>query len=238
MLPEGRRRILASLDEGDRVLDVGGWGQPLARADWVIDLMPYETRWVYGERDPDPERFTAETWLERDICGREPWPFADKSFDFAVCSHTLEDVRDPIWVCSELNRVAKAGYIEVPSRLEEQSFGVQGRWVGWSHHRWLIEISDGGIEFVSKPHRLHGHAEYYIPRELGATLTAAERVQYLFWGDVFTYGERIFLETEPLATYLTEFAATARETLTPRLSRLARARRGLRAWARTRRLAI
>ena len=44
------------------------------------------------------ERFTADTWVVQDIC--TPWPFADGQFDFAVCSHTLEDVRDPVFVCN------------------------------------------------------------------------------------------------------------------------------------------
>src|SRR5204863_8798249 len=39
-----------------------------------------------------------------------------------------------------INRVGKAGYIEVPSRLEEQTLGVHGPWVGWSHHRWLVDV--------------------------------------------------------------------------------------------------
>ena len=47
------------------------------------------------------------------------WPFPDKTFDFVVCSHLLEDVRDPITVCRELCRVGKAGYIETPSRIRE-----------------------------------------------------------------------------------------------------------------------
>jgi hypothetical protein len=219
MRPESRRRILAALDEGDRVLDVGGWAHPFARADWVIDLMPHETRGIYGEPDPDPERFTAETWVERDICDRAPWPFDDDSFDFAVCSHTLEDIRDPIWVCTELIRVARAGYIEVPSRLEEQSFGVHGPWVGWSHHRWLVDIADGEVEFVFKPHLLAGRDEFHIPAELGATLTPDERVQYLFWKGEFPFQERIFLEAETLDPYLIEHATAARKMLAPRVPR-------------------
>ena len=83
-----------------------------------------------------------ETWVTRDICAREPWPFEDGAFDFVVCSHTLEDLRDPVWVCGELQRVARAGYIEVPSRLEEQSWNVQGPWVGWGHHHWLIDVGE------------------------------------------------------------------------------------------------
>ncbi len=143
MLKASRERVEA-LPADARVLDVGGFAAPLHRADWVLDLMAWETRGLYGATDPALERFSAQTWVQRDICSREPWPFAEGAFDFAVCSHTLEDVRDPVWVCSELSRVARAGYVEVPSRLVEQSFGVQGGWVGWGQHHWLIDVVDGG----------------------------------------------------------------------------------------------
>ena len=119
MRDSARARVLETLSDEALVLDVGGWAVPFPRADWILDLGAYETRGRWGyEGDRADERFTAETWVRRDICDRAPWPFADGQFDFAICSHTLEDVRDPLWVCSELARVAAAGYIEVPSRLE------------------------------------------------------------------------------------------------------------------------
>ena len=207
MLESSRARINAELSAEALVLDVGGWASPLARADWVLDLMPYETRGLYGEPDPDPERFSAETWIVRDICDRQQWPFDNDQFDFAVCSHTLEDVRDPVWVSAELNRVAKAGYIEVPSRLEEQSLDVQGPWVGWSHHHWLIDVSDDALDFVLKPHMLSGRAEFHFPAEFGAALGPLERVQTLFWRGAFRYRERIFYEPAEADAYLADFVA-------------------------------
>jgi len=205
MLPASRTRILESLSDDDLVLDVGGWARPLARADWVIDLMPYETRGLYGEPDPDPERFSERSWVERDFCDREPWPFADGKFDFAVCSHTLEDVRDPVWVCSELNRVARAGYVEVPSRLEEQSARVHGDWVGWSHHRWLVDVEGDRIRFVFKSHALHGNESFHFPPGFAAALTPEERVQTLFWSGRFNYEEVVFLDSSSHDAYLTSF---------------------------------
>ena len=199
MLPASHERILARLNEHDLVLDVGGGFAPFPRADWVLDLLPYDQR-----KPATGERFTSATWVERDACAREPWPFADGQFDFAVCSHTLEDVRDPVFVCSELQRVAKAGYIEVPSRLEEQSWGVVGPWVGWSHHRWLVDVSDDAIAFVAKPHAIHGQESAHFAPGFHEALSPEERVQQLWWEGGFACGERVFTEAEPLEAYLRE----------------------------------
>ncbi|MHB8656627.1 MAG: methyltransferase domain-containing protein [Solirubrobacteraceae bacterium] len=205
MLPASRERILESLSDEDLVLDVGGGGAPFARADWVIDLIGYADRGLYGPRVPaQAERFTADTWVSRDICDREPWPFTDGQFDFVVCSHTLEDVRDPVFVCDELIRVADAGYIEVPSRLEEQSYGFQGPWVGWGHHRWLIDPEGDGLSFVHKHHVMHGRSEDHFPAAFRDSLSAEQRVLCLWWQGAFTHRERVFLDGPSLDAYLAE----------------------------------
>lgn len=194
-----------SLGDHAKVLDVGGWARPLDRADWVLDLMPYHSRGMLGHDGDGQERFNADTWVTRDICAREPWPFADGLFDFAVCSHTLEDLRDPVWVCAELQRVARAGYIEVPSRLEEQSWNVQGPWVGWGHHHWLIDVDADGISFVFKPHILGGIPGSAFPPRFAEGLQDADRVQTLWWEGAFECRERPFYEPGQLNTYLTDF---------------------------------
>ncbi len=211
MLDASRARIVAQLRDDDLVLDVGGGAKPLPRADWVLDLMAYEQRGLYGPPvDPASERFDQSTWVRRDICDRAPWPFADRHFDFSVCSHTLEDVRDPLFVCSELIRVSKAGYIEVPSRLEEQSYGFQGPWAGWGHHRWLIDSDDGGLTFVFKHHVLHNRAEDHFPRRFYEALPPEARVLCLWWEGSFTYRERIMLDAPSLDGYLAQFVARHR----------------------------
>ena len=180
------------LPQDGLLLDVGGWAAPLARADWVIDLMPYETRGLYGHATN--ERFTAETWVQHDVC--TPWPFEDGQFDFAVCSHTLEDIRDPVFACKELQRVAKAGYIEVPSRIEEHMTGMNGPWPGWSHHRWVCEIEDDAITFVHKSHAIPGIPHKELPLE--------RRVQWLWWEESFGYRERFLTSIDEHDAYFAE----------------------------------
>jgi methyltransferase family protein len=211
MLELTRRRLFAAIKQDSVVLDVGGWADPFERADWVIDLMPYETRGLYqrqgwAPRRTDPERFGPDTWIQRDICDHEPYPFADDEIDFAICSQTLEDVRDPIWVCRELTRIAKGGYIEVPSRLEEQSWGVNGPCAGWSHHRWLIDVQHQEIEFVMKPHSL-GRAGQHFPDGFWQLLTDEERIQTLWWEGDFRCLERVIVDEDESERYLSAYVA-------------------------------
>lgn len=202
MLPASLETIASRLGDDELVLDVGGWANPLPRADWVLDLMPHATRGLYGDGDPANERFSEATWVVRDVCDREPWPFADDQFDFAVCGHTLEDVRDPIWVCAELSRVARAGYVETPSRLEEQSEGVAGPFVGWSHHRWLVDEHEGGLRFVHKPHALHARPEVCLTHAQYSRLSESERVLAHFWDGELRASERVFFDQSELDAYL------------------------------------
>jgi len=207
MLAASVDRMLAELPEDAVVLDVGGAMKPFTRADWIMDALPYEKRGELGRVGPDEERFNADTWVRRDFCDREPWPFRDNEIDFAICSHTLEDVRDPIWMCSELNRIAKAGYIEVPSRLEEQSYGFQGPWTGWSHHRWLVDVDqDGaGIDFVYKPHLVNGREQDRFPAEFRNRLSTEERVQTFWWEGSFEFRERLFWDPMEFDAYVGGF---------------------------------
>jgi hypothetical protein len=226
MLDSSRAQIERQLSTGDLVLDVGGWADPFERADWVIDLMPYETRSLYGEREREPERFSERTWVVRDICDREPWPFEDGQFDFVICSHTLEDVRDPVWACEEMMRVARAGYIETPSRLEEQTAGIQGDWVGWGHHHWLVEPINRGLEFVFKHHIVHGRPEMQVPIERWQRAGLEERTVSLWWEGRFEARERIFISAVETDAFLAEVVEE------PRISRRLRRRRPRRAMAR------
>jgi hypothetical protein len=118
-VPADVRTFLDELPKDALVLDVGGWASSDPRADWVIDIGTWETRGYYAgqlgaENTTDSQRVTRETWVVRDISDPEPWPFDAKMFDYVICSHTLEDIRDPVRVCREIARVGKAGYIETP----------------------------------------------------------------------------------------------------------------------------
>jgi Methyltransferase domain len=194
-------RVLA-LPSDALVLDVGGWAAPLNRADWIIDVMPYESRGaMFAGVGPGPARFSSETWVQADICAQEPWPFENEFFDFALCTFTLEDLRDPIRVCAEMSRVARAGYIEVPSLLDELTWrnpeASGGPWVGHAHHRWLCTLERGELVFLPKFHSLHSRRGAQVRPRWARQLRVDERVLGHFWEGALPARERVAIDSYP-----------------------------------------
>ncbi|WP_404310734.1 class I SAM-dependent methyltransferase [Neorhodopirellula lusitana] len=210
------KKIDSMLPSDAVVIDVGGGAAPFFRTNWVIDALSYDES---GGLLKEPERampvsFSRETWVEFDICDRQPWPFADKQFDFAVCSHVLEDVRDPVWVCSEISRIAKAGYIETPSRVVEQSLGVEHPcYAGYYHHRWLVSVADGQLQFRHKPHLLHVNPEAIVARVgFWKTIDPAHEVLTHYWQDQLDYREVLEFDESKTLQHLCDWASDARKS--------------------------
>ncbi len=205
-------RLVETARTAPRVLDVGGWHNPFGPATHVIDLGAYATRRREEALTPgEAERFTAETWAVHDVC-LTPWPYPDRFFDFAICSHLLEAVRDPLPVCRELMRVAKRGYVEVPSRAREiyakaRFFRLRSALgaipeIGFYHHRWLCEIDGKHIRFFRKTHQLAMNRDFFIRRaELGRKMIEAESGTCLWWDGAFTAEEVFDLSDDDLRDF-------------------------------------
>lgn len=182
--------ILKRLKDDDIVVDIGGWEKPFNRANYVIDIMPYETRkQAQGHPKDMPERFTKESWLQLDIL-EEKMPFKDKEIDFIICGHVLEDIKDPIKLCREMMRVSKAGYIEVPSRCVEMNSNIDPypgshRYVGYCHHRWMVEKEENTLTFTPKT-QVHSSVRSLRVRKVPCTTLS------FFWTDSFETKEIFF----------------------------------------------
>lgn len=180
------------------ILDVGGWFIPYPRATHVVDLLPWETRGGKLQLHPDPEEhFSKNSWFTIDICDPAvPFPFPDKSFDFVVCSGTLEDLPDPLHCIRELERVGRAGYIRVPSMACELTVGVEDRAnnvIGYHHHFWICRNSTcGQLAMLSKADaELRTQPRGCIPlntfeRMLASVPPATDRNIHLFWTNTFS----------------------------------------------------
>ena len=64
-------------------------------------------------------------------------PFKDKHFDFVIASHVLEHVDDPKFFISELERVSSKGYIELPTKLEDNLVFKNKK-----DHLWHMDFDD------------------------------------------------------------------------------------------------
>jgi SAM-dependent methyltransferase len=105
------RRLHCPVDKNALVLEVGSGGSPYFRSNVLCDAY-LDTR----------ERHFAPLICDRPICLAyvEKLPFKNNSFDFVIASHVLEHSEAPEQFLSELQRVAKSGYIEVPDAFMER----------------------------------------------------------------------------------------------------------------------
>lgn len=133
-----KKLIDFDIKPGDKVLDVGSGQDPFPLATHLADLYVDDTnhrRHTKLVRDERP--FTQ--------CSVDEMPFADKEFDFIYTCHVMEHVPDPGKACREVMRVAKRGYIEVPSRTSDIMMNYLHI---KDHHRWHINIVNNTVIFI------------------------------------------------------------------------------------------
>ena len=123
------RRLHCPVRSDALVLEVGSGGNPYFRANVLLDAYENtgERHWVPLVKDRPMVLAFAETL-----------PFRDKSFDFVIASHVLEHAKDPARFLEEMQRVARAGYIEVPDAFME-------RINPYPDHRLEITVRDGKL---------------------------------------------------------------------------------------------
>lgn len=95
----------------DNVLEVGPGGSPHPRSNVLLEKV------FEGEKEAKSQRGYAnkpKTKQKMVYYDGGRFPFKNKEFDYVICSHVLEHVLEedlPTFI-SELQRVAKAGFIE------------------------------------------------------------------------------------------------------------------------------
>jgi hypothetical protein len=150
-----RTEILQYLKESNfkRVIDVGataaGWSSEFLSH--YVDINKWENAPCQG--------------FHGNICLYSTWEPILKDveenglYDFVICSHTLEDIAAPQFVSEMLCKIAKEGFIAVPSKNMELTRNINGPYYGWVHHRWIYNKE--GNKFVAYPKlNLIEHADY------------------------------------------------------------------------------
>lgn len=124
-----------------RVIDIGGsatsWSYPYV--DCILDINAL------------PSNDSNITFFQGDITHPSGWneviEYVSKygKFDFCICSHTLEDIMNPKYVCEQINKIAHQGFIAFPSKYAElcrKLENPQYNYRGYIHHRWIFSIKD------------------------------------------------------------------------------------------------
>ena len=144
-----------------------------------------------GEVKGGANKWRAVQCTEWDLLSGKKWPFNDNEFDMVLCSHCLEDLRDPLPALAELCRVAKKVMILAPSRLLEQTRGIDHpSYCGFAHHPWILEQDGDTIKFRRKTAILELH-KYHLVAPVWGTLKR-EYGSAMFYGDGFDGREAVF----------------------------------------------
>ena len=112
---------IVSINESDRVLEIGPGATPHPRSDIFLDLR-------YEDENEEQAQFGYSGKLnsEKKIVyyDGEEFPFKDNEFDYIICSHVLEHVENLELFLSEIFRVAPKGYFEYPKIHYDYLFNI------------------------------------------------------------------------------------------------------------------
>ncbi len=176
-----------NIKNSDKVLDIGGSMKQHSEifVNTLADIIRPE------EAPYTKSKLKAKKFVRVDIT-KEKLPFKDKEFDVALCTHVLEDLPTPFPVISEMQRVAKRGYISTPSMGRDMIFShynltdweTGGRRVpGWSHHKWLFYKSGKNMYILPKNYGVLYSSEFHFTNWSGN-----DEFQY-FWTKSINYKE-------------------------------------------------
>jgi SAM-dependent methyltransferase len=131
------------------VADIGSGHRPVPNARYYVERDPVNDYERGGMKFVKPKGILIVADIDNGI------PLPDKSCDFVVASHILEHVENPAFVCSEISRIGKAGYIETPSTIQERLLNHQ-------FHKWFVRSDFETIIFKRKRHVGSGKPPNYL----------------------------------------------------------------------------
>lgn len=138
--PTANSHTRIAYDTNWLVLDIGSGHSPHRRADVLIDKFLSDD---YERSGQSIKLLPQKYFIVADACAM---PFRDKAFDFIVCSHVAEHIKNVDDFCLELNRVGRKGYLETPSKFAETLRHVPT-------HRWFVSNRRGKLIFEPTPNK-------------------------------------------------------------------------------------
>ena len=119
-------KILKENQNNWKILDIGCNIAPVEFAQTVADVQNFSK--FYKEKN---KKFV----LIKD----KNLPFLNNQFDFVYASHVIEHVEDLSFFISELKRISRQGYIELPSILEDNIVLSTN---SSDDHKWMFKFDD------------------------------------------------------------------------------------------------
>lgn len=105
-------------------------------------------------------------------------------WDYAICTHTLEDINNAPYAIKQIEQIAKAGIIIVPSKYRELS-RFSGSFRGFIHHRWIFDIRDNEILALPKINYIEDEyfnkAETELPNKEELHITWENKIPLKTW---------------------------------------------------------
>ena len=119
-------KILRKNQENWNILDIGCNLAAVEYAQTVADIEDFSK--FYQKKN---KKFI--------LVNNKTLPFEDNEFDFVFASHVIEHIDDISFFISELQRISKRGYIELPSVLEDNLVLSKN---SSEDHKWIFKFDD------------------------------------------------------------------------------------------------
>ena len=130
-------------DPGFTVIDLCGTYYSWAK-DATTSAVDLDTR------DDRPAKFKLDVTSQKDLDELIKYVEENGKFDYAISSHTLEDLPDYRLLLATMPKIAKKGIVLVPSIYTETSCVESPYYMGYRHHYWTFFEKEGKIYSLPK----------------------------------------------------------------------------------------
>jgi hypothetical protein len=158
-----RPEVIEKIDQlgAKTIIDIGGsWNCWLGdRVTHMFDFIDPNTDYGMTVNNKNIK------WFSGNINDLEDWvqifDYVEEhgKFDFCNCTHTLEDIAYPIVALKYMPKIAKAGFVSVPSKYWELQ---RGNFLhrGGHHHRWLFDNDKNTLMLYPKVNMIEYVSSY------------------------------------------------------------------------------
>ena len=163
-----------------RIIDIGG-----NHSTWAGN---YATHYVDLFKVPGAVTFQGN--MNMFHVWQEVWKDVEKNgkFDFAICTHTLEDICNPAMPLFMMDQIALEGYIATPSKYAEMTTNIHA-FRGSIHHRWIFNNEDNVFTIYPKVNYVEREPKFdkiCYPTWDAMLADKKDEIQF-FWKDSIDY---------------------------------------------------